>query len=100
MWILSSYDTPDIRELFDGYGIVSIQSSSGMKTSEAERRGDRKRTVNQEILITNFTPPVEETPFVRVGSTKTQERVPYGQFHMFPDGSVMRDEGPQLDQYS
>jgi len=51
-WILSSYDTSDIRSLFGEYSIVSVQSFSGMK---AEKNG-KDRTLNREVLITNFTP--------------------------------------------
>ena len=94
LWILSSYDTPDIRELFDGYGITPIQSSSGMKTSEAEQRVGRHRTMNQEILITNFSPPMTETPLARIGDNGLKYKDRDRQAHMFPDGSVIR-EAPQ-----
>ena len=94
LWILSSYDTPDIREMFDGYGITPIQSSSGMKTSEAEQRVGRKRTINQEVLITNFTPPITETPIVRVGNNGPEDMISDRQSHMFPDGSLIREDSP------
>ena len=92
LWILSSYDTPDIRGMFDGYGITPIKSSSGMKTSEAEQQVGRQRTINQEILITNFTPPMTETPIVRVGSNGLGDKFSDRQSHMFPDGSVIRED--------
>ena len=56
-WILSSYDTTEIRERFKGYAITPIRSSSGMLTSKEKQQADGERTINQEILITNFTPP-------------------------------------------
>lgn len=49
-WILSSYDRPEVREMYDGYGIISIQSFSGMNT---EKNGS-ERVLNQEVLIANF----------------------------------------------
>lgn len=52
-WIVSSYDNPDIRELFAAYHIIPVHSSSGMK---ATKRGST-RVVNKEVLITNYTPP-------------------------------------------
>lgn len=52
-WILSSYDTSYIRTLFAGYHIFSVQSSSGMS---AQKNGST-RVVNEEVLITNFSPP-------------------------------------------
>ena len=53
-WILSSYDTPEIRELyapFDSY-FRSVQSASGMNIT---KRGTG-RVMNREVLITNFDP--------------------------------------------
>lgn len=55
-WILSSYDTNDVRDLFTGKtGIyfVQVQSASGMK----EKKGGDTRVLNKEVLITNFEPP-------------------------------------------
>jgi DNA adenine methylase len=54
-WILSSYDTQEIRDLFDSYHITPIQSFSGMKT---EKNG-KDRVLNEEVLITNYLPPVK-----------------------------------------
>ena len=94
LWILSSYDTPDIRNQFDGYGIIPIQSSSGMKTSKAEQQRGRQRTLNQEILVTNFNPPMTKAPLTRI-SIKGEYEKSDRQAQMFPDGSVIR-EVPQL----
>jgi DNA adenine methylase len=55
-WILSSYDTPEVRELFSGNVIIPVSSSSGMKTGVDEEKEGRHRTINREILITNFIP--------------------------------------------
>ncbi|HJW83525.1 MAG TPA: hypothetical protein VJ754_04400, partial [Anaerolineae bacterium] len=52
-WILSSYDIPEIREMFGKHLIISVQSASGM----AVKKNDRSRVLNKEVLITNFTPP-------------------------------------------
>ena len=52
-WILSSYDIPEMRELFAEHFIMAVQSASGMS---AEKNGD-SRVVNREVLITNFAPP-------------------------------------------
>ncbi len=51
-WILSSYDIPEIRDLFQNYYIISVQSSSGMQ----EKKGGSTRVTNREVLITNFEP--------------------------------------------
>lgn len=90
-WILSSYDTQEIRDLFGGYEVTPIRSSSGMRTSESERQAGRHRTINQEILITNFTPPMSETPIVRVGGENNGNANPGRQSDMFPHGSVIRE---------
>ena len=90
-WLLSSYDTPDIREMFDGYEITPIQSSSGMKTGEAERRVGRQRTMNREVLITNFNPPMTEAPLTRISSGRAEYSPGDRQAGMFPDGSVIRE---------
>jgi len=51
-WILSSYDIPEIRELFAQSFIISVQSSSGMKV----KKNDNSRVVNREVLVTNYKP--------------------------------------------
>ena len=54
-WILSSYNKPEIRELFARYFLTAVESSSGMNT---EKNGNT-RVLNREILITNYAPPAE-----------------------------------------
>ncbi len=56
-WILSSYDKPEVRELFAHYFITPVQSSSGMNTE----KNSSTRVLNKEILITSFSPPKEMT---------------------------------------
>jgi DNA adenine methylase len=52
-WVLSSYDTSEVCRLYDGYYILPVESSSGMKVEK--HRGER--VINREVLITNFPPP-------------------------------------------
>ncbi|MEZ4519930.1 MAG: DNA adenine methylase [Chloroflexota bacterium] len=49
-WILSSYDTPEIRDLYGGLKVYTIEAYSGMRVS----RTSTKRVINKEVLITNF----------------------------------------------
>jgi DNA adenine methylase len=51
-WILSSYDIPEIRELFAKQYIISVQSASGM----AIKKNDNSRVLNREVLVTNYKP--------------------------------------------
>ncbi len=52
-WIVSSYDTPFIRELFVNNTIIPLESMSGMMT---EKNGST-RVTNKEVVILNYTPP-------------------------------------------
>ncbi len=49
-WILSSYDRPEILDLFDRCTFTSVQSSSGMRTE----KNASTRVLNKEILVMNF----------------------------------------------
>jgi len=71
-WILSSYDAPESRKLFGRYIITPIQSSSGMKTGALEEEQGRKRTLNREVLITNFVPATLQEPLLDLGETHEQ----------------------------
>lgn len=51
-WILSSYDIPQVRELFKDFYVVSVQSASGMRI----KKDDHSRVLNREVLITNYEP--------------------------------------------
>ena len=52
-WILSSYDIPQIREMFGKHFVISVQSASGMTV----KKDNTSRVLNREVLITNFAPP-------------------------------------------
>lgn len=49
-WILSSYDVPEVRQMYKGYSIIPIQSYSGMN----KKKLSSERVLNQEVLIANF----------------------------------------------
>lgn len=49
-WILSSYDIPEIHNLYTGYNILSVQTYSGMRT----KKEASERVVNREVLVANF----------------------------------------------
>lgn len=51
-WILSSYDIPQVHELYDQYRIIPVQSYSGMK----QKKDGQDRVMNKEVLVTNFVP--------------------------------------------
>jgi DNA adenine methylase len=51
-WILSSYDIPQIRELYPEKYVIPVKSTSGMK---AKKEG-RERVINKEVLVTNYMP--------------------------------------------
>src|SRR5579859_7722748 len=47
-WIYSSYDTPEIRELFPDRHVIPVTSASGM----ADKKRGASRVTNHEVLIT------------------------------------------------
>ncbi|MCB9450159.1 MAG: DNA adenine methylase [Anaerolineaceae bacterium] len=49
-WILSSYDTEKIRELYQGYHIIPVEIASGMRKTKQ----NTERVIIQEVLITNY----------------------------------------------
>ena len=51
-WMLSSYNNAEVRELYDGYYFTPIKSFSGM----ANKKNGTSRTLNDELIITNFIP--------------------------------------------
>lgn len=63
-WVLSSYDTPEIREIASQYHIIPVQASSGMRV----KKDDTSRVVNREILVTNFHPPDGQFPAPNITS--------------------------------
>ncbi len=52
-WILSSYDRPEVREMYKSFNVVSVQAYSGMKT----KKNGSSRVLNEEVLIMNFELP-------------------------------------------
>lgn len=51
-WILSSYDIPEIHQMYKDFRIIPVQSFSGMK----QRKRGTKRVLNKEVLVLNFEP--------------------------------------------
>ncbi|MBV6394967.1 MAG: Modification methylase DpnIIA [Anaerolineales bacterium] len=51
-WILSSYNIPEMRELYPESYVVAVQMASGMKA----RKNGSERVINKEVLITNYLP--------------------------------------------
>ncbi|MCA9997059.1 MAG: DNA adenine methylase [Anaerolineales bacterium] len=51
-WLLSSYDSDEVRSLYQDYYVVPISSYSGMAT----RKANDKRVMNREVVIMNFEP--------------------------------------------
>lgn len=49
-WILSSYDRPEVRDMYRGLYIVPVQTYSGMKTAKTSQ----ERVINEEVLIANY----------------------------------------------
>lgn len=49
-WIVSSYDTPEVRSLFDGSNFLAVKAYSGMKA----KKNGTERVLNEEVLVTNF----------------------------------------------
>jgi len=54
-WILSSYDSEGIHNLFNQHYITPVQSFSGMKT----KKNSSSRVLNREVLITNYPPRLD-----------------------------------------
>ncbi len=51
-WIYSSYDMPEVRELFPAGHFIPVTSASGMRVA----KDNHSRVQNKEVLITNFIP--------------------------------------------
>ena len=49
-WIVSSYDSPEVRNMYQGYNIIEVQTYSGMK----DKRDGNSRVINKEVLVMNF----------------------------------------------
>ena len=70
-WILSSYDTPEVHELFSNYPVTRVESSSGMKT----KKDSKERVVNREVLITNYEPRTYR-PLKQRAKSATAQQLP------------------------
>ncbi len=68
-WILSSYDKPEVRQLYPGYQIIPVQSFSGMNA----RKNSAERVLNQEILIANFDPQTNNLLYPQGGQLAMQK---------------------------
>ena len=51
-WIISSYDTPEVRDLYGGHHVFPVAAYSGMNTT----KGGGDRVKNEEVLILNYEP--------------------------------------------
>ena len=96
LWMLSAYDTSEIRQMFDGYPITPVRSYSGMKAGKDSRQAGYQRTLNQEVLVTNYDPPMRETPISRIGTDAQPVDIHSRQAEMFQDGSLIREDQPTL----
>jgi DNA adenine methylase len=85
-WILSSYDIPEIRELFAQCYIISVQSASGMRI----KKNDTARVLNREVLITNYAPPKK----VAHGQIE-QQQMSLGLDHSIKDHRLVYTRGGQ-----
>jgi DNA adenine methylase len=68
-WILSSFNVPEIHQLYAGYPIIPVQAFSGMRV----KKNDTKRVLNEEVLITNFEPPQKVADEVKMGQMQLLE---------------------------
>ena len=85
-WMLSSYDTAEVRNQFRDYYIVPVQSSSGMRSGRAEAQlHGRNRTVNREVLIVNYEPLTGQS-----ANAVDQEAYASDQGALFDNGSHYR----------
>ncbi|MEW5986490.1 MAG: DNA adenine methylase [Chloroflexota bacterium] len=67
-WILSSYDLPEIYQMYAGYNIIPVQSYSGMNA----RKRSPERVLNREVLITNFDTQTSDTLYFQGGRMPVQ----------------------------
>jgi DNA adenine methylase len=72
-WIISSYDKPEVRELYGAHHhIIPVESSSGMATAD----GGEGRVANKEILVCNFVPTESQMQAAGVQEPGNQELFP------------------------
>jgi DNA adenine methylase len=74
-WILSSYDIPEIHNLYTNFHIISVQTYSGMRV----KKDDTSRILNKEVLITNFEVPQAKSQEIQSGQmVLLEENLSYG----------------------
>jgi DNA adenine methylase len=57
-WLVSSYDNPEIRAMFDKQVIIPVTSSSGMR----KKQDNTERVIVSEVFICNYDP--DSDPFI------------------------------------
>lgn len=67
-WILSSFDSDEVKEMYSGFNLIPVEAFSGMDTS----KNGNTRVMNRELLITNFDSPVQ---FIEKPEVDTQMRL-------------------------
>jgi DNA adenine methylase len=55
-WILSSYDNPEVRDLFKQYHLIPVTTSSGMRKA----KNNTERVIVREVLIVNYDVSIDE----------------------------------------
>jgi DNA adenine methylase len=54
-WILSSYDLPEVRQMYKGFTIIPVAWYSGM----IAKKSGKERVMNKEVLIVNFSQQID-----------------------------------------
>jgi hypothetical protein len=67
-WLLSSYDVPEVRQMYVGYDVIPIQSYSGMNT----KKNGSERVLNQEVVIANFNTQTADLLYPQGGQLALQ----------------------------
>lgn len=76
-WILSSYDTSEVRDMYSEYHIVPVQSFSGMRAE----KDSSDRVLNEELLIMNYKPYKKQQQML--SDQETADSTEAGQQEMF-----------------
>lgn len=86
-WLLSSYDMPEVRQMYAGYDIIPIQSYSGMNSN----KNGSERVLNQEVVIANFNTQTADLLYPQGGQLALQRPLlkleePNPEFEIDPKG--------------
>lgn len=86
-WLLSSYDVPEMRQMYAGYDIIPIQSYSGMNS----KKNGSERVLNQEVVIANFNTQTADLLYPQGGQMALQRPLlkleePGPEFEIDPKG--------------